>query len=188
MATTIDVAQYIYNKLGWIDSGRLMKLTYNSRAWSLGWFGRSIVVEEFQAWSGGPVEPNLHSENKYHRSSPTSTNLPSADVGRLSDADKAVIDSVLDFYGSFSKQELIDQTHAETPWREARAGVADGERSKTPLSQSSMKAFYALQEIQGNSVPIRPKLPTENPAADVREKLFGTAERWKAALDLLADK
>ena len=65
MATTIDVAQYIYNKLGWIDSGRLMKLTYNSRAWSLGWFGRSIVVEEFQAWSDGPVEPNLHSENKY---------------------------------------------------------------------------------------------------------------------------
>ena len=36
MATTIDVAQYIYNKLGWIDSGRLMKLTYNSRhgAWA----------------------------------------------------------------------------------------------------------------------------------------------------------
>ena len=103
-----------------------------------------MVAEEFQAWSDGPVEPNLHSENKYHHSSSTSTHLPSADVGRLSNADKAVIDSVLDFYGSFSKQQLIDKTHAETPWQEARAGIGDGERSKTPLSQSSMKAFYAL--------------------------------------------
>ena len=171
MATTIDVAQYIYNKLGWIDSGRLMKLTYNSRAWSLGWFGRSIVVEEFQAWSGGPVEPNLHSENKYHRSSPTSTNLPSADIERLSDADKAVIDSVLDFYGSFTKQKLIDQTHSETPWREARAGVADRERSKAPLSQSSMKTFYALQEIQDISVPVRPKNYGQHSFDDTRRRL-----------------
>lgn len=171
MATTIDVAQYIYNKLGWIDSGRLMKLTYNSQAWSWGWFGRSIVVEEFQAWSGGPVEPNLHSENKYHRSSPTSTNLPSADVGRLSDADKAMIDSVLDFYGSFTKQKLIDQTHSETPWREARAGVADRERSKAPLSQSSMKTFYTLQEIQDISVPVRPKNYGQHSFDDTRRRL-----------------
>src|SRR5699024_1695919 len=140
-------------------------------AWSLGWFGRSIVVEEFQAWSGGPVEPNLHSENKYHRSSPTSTNLPSADVGRLSDADKAIIDSVLDFYGSFTKQKLIDQTHAEPPWTEARAGVEDRDRSKAPLSQSSRKTFYALQEIQDISVPVRPKNYGQHSFDDTRRRL-----------------
>ncbi|MGO3069707.1 Panacea domain-containing protein [Corynebacterium casei] len=188
MATTIDVAQYIYNKLGWIDSCRLMNLTYYSQAWILGWYGRSMVSEEYQAWSDGPVEPNLHSENKYHRSSPTSTNLPSADIERLSDADKAVIDSVLDFYGSFSTHELNELVKTESPWQDARAGVADGEPSKNPLSQSSLKAFYALQEIQDISVPIRPNTYGQHSFDDTRHKLFSTAARWRTALALLAER
>lgn len=187
MGTAIDVAQYIYNKQGWVDAWRLAKLTYYSQAWSLGWFGRSMITEEFQAWADGPVEPKLHSENKYNRSSATSTSLPSANFDRLSDSDKAVIDSVLDFYGKLSKEELIEKTHAETPWQEARRGEVDGAPSKNPLSQSTMKTFYALQEIQGEAVPTRPK-QQQRSLGPSREKLMSTASRWKTALDLLALK
>lgn len=188
MATAIDVAQYIYNKQGWVDAWRLAKLTYYSQAWSLGWYGRSMVTEEFQAWADGPVEPNLHSENKYNRSSSTSTSLPSANLDRLSDSDKAVIDSVLDFYGKLSKEELIEKTHGESPWLEARKGVPDGTPSKNPLSQSTMKKYYALQEIQGKAVPIRPKQRSQQSSGSSLDKLMSTASRWKTALDLLALK
>ena len=186
MATTIDIAQYIYNKLGWIDSGRLMKLTFYAQAWSLGWFRRSMVVEEFQAWPDGPVEPNLRSQTTYSHSSSTSTDLPSAEVDRLSDADKAIIDSVLDFYGNFSAQELIKLTQAETPWQEARFDVSEDEPSKAPLSQSSLKAFYALQEIHGNLAPIRPKIHRRHSFDNARDRLFSMAERWRTALNLRA--
>lgn len=186
MATAIDVAQYIYDKKGWIDAWRLAKLTYYSQAWSLGWFGRSMISDEFQAWKDGPVEPKLHSENKYNRSSNVSTTLPSADVSRLSDYDKAVIEAVLDFYGDFTRQELIDRTHQEKPWQEAREGVEEDAPSQKPLSQATMKAFYALQEIEGEKVPERPNFAFEYSAEDIRKKLFGAAERWKTAMELLA--
>lgn len=187
MATAIDAAQCIYNKQGWVDAWRLAKLTYYSQAWSLGWYGRSMNTEEFQAWADGPVEPKLHSENKYNRSNQWSTVLPSADIDRLSDSDKAVIDSVLDFYGNLTKDELIEQTHAESPWQEARRGVAEGAPSKNPLSQSAMKAVYAIQEIQGGAVPIRPKR-MQHVSGSSRDKLMSTANRWKTALNLLALK
>lgn len=188
MATAIDVAQYIYNKLGWIDAWRLAKLTYYSQAWSLGWYGRSMIADEFQAWADGPVEPKLHSENKYDRSDAMSTRLPSADVTRLAELDRAIIDSVLEFYGSFSQSELIERTHDETPWKEAREGVEDGAPSRRPLSQSTMKSFYAIQELQGEGVPTRPNRAGTPSTEVVREKLFSSADRWKTALDILADK
>jgi len=79
-------------------------------------------------------------------------------LGRISDSDKAIIDSVLEFYGAFSKEELIELTQSEPPWREARKDVASGESSWNPLSQSTAKAFYALQKFQSDSVPVRPKV------------------------------
>lgn len=188
MATTIDVAQYIYNKLGWIDSGRLMKLTYNSQAWSLGWYGRSMVTQEFQAWPDGPVEAILHSQTIYQHSGSTSMTLPSANADRLLDADKASIDSILDFFRSFPTHELNELVKTESTWQDARAGVADGEPSKNPLSQASMKASYVLQEIQDISVPVRPKTYGQHSFDDTRHKLFSTAARWRTALDLLAER
>lgn len=145
-----------------------------------------MVVEEFQAWPDGPIEPNLHSQITYSRSSSTPTEFPSANTDRLSDTDKAIIDSVIDFYGDFSAQELIELTQAETPWQEARVDVSEDEPSSAPLSQSSMKAFYALQEIHGNSAPVRPKIHRRHSLDGARDRLFSMAERWRTALSLLA--
>lgn len=188
MATSIDVAQYIYNKMGWIDAWKLAKLTYYSQAWSLGWYGRSMIAEEFQAWKDGPVEPNLHSENKYHRRHYYSSELPSAEVENLTDADRAVIDSVLEFYGTLTKEELIDKTHSEEPWLEAREGIVDEAPSQKPLSQSTMKSFYALQEIRGEATPTRPQFDYQPTPGEVRDKLIGSAQRWRTAMDLLATR
>lgn len=188
MATAIDVAQYIYNKVGWIDAWSLAMLTYYSQAWSLGWSGRPIITDEFQAWADGPVVPNLNSETKTKGSDSTPPALPSADLGRLSDTDEAIIDSVVAFYGAFSKEELVERTQAELPWLEARKGVLPGEPSRNPVSQSTMKAYYALQELQSDSVPVRPEELHPKPVGHAREKLFNSADRWSTALELLADK
>lgn len=188
MATATDVAQYIYNKVGWIDAWSLAMLTYYSQAWSLGWSGRPIIAAEFQAWSDGPVEPKLHFETKDKGSDSTPPALPSADLGRLSDTDEVIIDSVLEFYGNFSRQDLLERACAESPWLETRQGVSPGEYSWNPVSQLTMKAYYALQEFQSDSVPARPKELHPKPVVDAHEKLFSSADRWRTALVLLADK
>ncbi|HAT1504288.1 Panacea domain-containing protein [Corynebacterium striatum] len=188
MATAIDVAQYIYDKKGWVDAWRLAKLTYYSQAWSLGWFGRPMVAEEFQAWTDGPVEPNLHAENRYHRSAPMSPALPSAEVSKLSAEDRAIIDAVLEYYGNFSKSELIALTHAEQPWLEARQGLPDWAPSRNPLSQSTMRRFYAVQEMKGVDVPKRPKIGKMSSAVETQERMLGATARWAGALELLAGR
>lgn len=186
MVTAIDVAQYIYDKKGWIDAWRLAKLTYYSQAWSLGWYGKSMIVDEFQAWADGPVEPSLHAANRYGRSDPMSPVLPSANVSNLSDQDRAIIDAVLDFYGALSKEELMSLTHSEEPWIEARQGLPDGAWSKNPLSQSTMRRFYAVQEIKGVHVPVRPKLKVNHSPSETQEMMRSAVVRWGSALELFS--
>lgn len=188
MATSIDVAQYIYSKQGWVDAWKLAKLTYYVQAWSLGWFGKPMFAEEFQAWADGPVEPKLHAENRYDRPGITSTKLPSANLSRLKEEDIAIIEAVLEFYGGLTKEELIDRTHSEAPWLEARAGLPEGERSRNPVSQSAMRRFYAVQELKGLNVPRRPKIAKQRNTVDTHEKFNGAVERWRTALEILASR
>jgi uncharacterized phage-associated protein len=53
------------------------------------------------------------------------------------------IDAVLKVYGDKPSQWLSDLTHAEEPWREARKGLADGERGKNEISHASMAEYYS---------------------------------------------
>ena len=48
----------------------------------------------------------------------------------------------LEYYGGRSAQWLSDLTHLEDPWREARAGLADGARSTVEISLESMARYY----------------------------------------------
>lgn len=188
MATSIDVAQYIYNKMGWMDAWKLTKLTYYVQAWSLGWFGKPLFAEEFQAWADGPVEPKLHAENRYDRRGVTGTWLPSADVSRLSAEDTETIDAVLEFYGDFTKEELIDRTYSELPWLQARAGLPAGERSRNPVSPSSMRRFYADQELKKVDRPCRPRIMVHSDQNQTHAQFRGAVDRWETALTILATR
>ncbi|MCZ9306396.1 DUF4065 domain-containing protein [Corynebacterium sp. c8Ua_181] len=189
MATAVDVAQVIYNKLGWVDSWKLEKLTYYCQAWSLGWYGRPLVSNEFQAWTDGPVEPNLYRENKYQRSEKTSTVLPGADAEAIGDEAEKIIDAVIAFYGDKTSNELIELTHSERPWIAARGQMGPEVKTNEPISQLEMKKYYALQEARGVEGPTRPVLSVQNlSGAELKQRLQASAERWKGALEILATR
>lgn len=188
MATAIDIAHYIYNKKGYVDSQRLNMLVYYSQAWSLGWFGRPITSEEFQAREDGTIQSKLLSETTHCRSSCMFTVLLSADIRRLSDRDKAVIDSVLDFYGDLTGKELTDRFLQEKPWQEAYESTVEDTQCQITLSLSTMKSIYALQEVRGEIVPERPDFSFNYSDEDIRRKLFEAAEKWEKATELLAHR
>lgn len=188
MARILDVAQFIYDELGWVDAWRLEKLTYYADSWFAAWYGEPLFDENFEAWVDGPVAPVLYHANK-SRLSAMSRNLPGGDGAALRSREKAAVSSVLDFYGAWTKDQLIEQTHQEEPWLEARAWLGKHARSNSVISKETTMRFYARCEATGHRVPNRPFEGRPNwSAEDVRAAFEANATRWAEAIELLADR
>lgn len=189
MTDVLDVGQYIYNKLGWIDSWRLQKLTYYVEAWGLAWEGQSVFANDFEAWADGPVSRKLFRENKYG-AGPMACTLPGADVDAIPPRVRAVIDSVLDFYGSKTKAELVHQTHVEQPWLEARGDLPPEAASSRPLSETTMRKYYTRVSVLGIDGPKPPSAATDPCVSREEAQQIAVAEagRWNKTLEWLSER
>lgn len=138
----LNVARYIIEKCGPMTTMKLQKLTYYCQAWSLAWDGEPLFEEDFQAWANGPVCFELY---QHHRG------FFRVDTDFLKDKHFAdftqdqidTIEAVLRDYGDSSAMELSNMTHQERPWKEARIGISDGERSTEVVDKEIMQEFYA---------------------------------------------
>ena len=138
MASVHDVAAYILARAGKMTAMKLEKLVYYCQAWSLVWDEKSLFRERIEAWANGPVVPGLYFRHRGKFEVKDWDGDPSA----LSDKQRATIDGVVDFYEKLSSQQLSDLTHREDPWRNARVGLAAGERGKVEISRASMHEYY----------------------------------------------
>ena len=140
--TVFDVARYILEKLGELSTMKLQKLCYYAQAWSLVWDDKPLFKEEFRAWANGPVVREVFN---FHRGlyEISIRNFPLGNSDLLSSGQKETIESVLNFYGGKSAQWLIDQTHSEMPWKNARKGLASNERGDEEILLSDMADYYS---------------------------------------------
>lgn len=144
MASIFDVAKYILQKTNAISTMKLQKLVYYAQAWSAVWDNppdAPLFPERIEAWSLGPVVPELFAWHKGHFSVGADL-FPNGDVSRLSKNQRGTIDSVLDFYGHRTAQWLSDLSHSESPWRDARAGIPEGQRGGVEITLESMAEYY----------------------------------------------
>jgi uncharacterized phage-associated protein len=139
MTNVHDVAAYILQKRGEMTAMKLQKLVYYSKAWHLVWDNGVLFPEEIQAWANGPVVYELYDA---HRGRFTVSEWPKGDPSELSPSERGSVDAVLDFYGDKPAYELSEMTHAEAPWREARADASPGERSSTVITPTAMYEYY----------------------------------------------
>lgn len=139
--TVFDVAKYILEKQGDMSAMKLQKLVYYSQAWSLVWDDAPLFQNNFEAWANGPVSPDLYA---IHRGqySVSAWDYRTVANGMLSVQQIETIDAVLAAYGDKSAQWLSDQTHTELPWKDARAGLPDFERSNSQITQVAMAEYY----------------------------------------------
>ena len=143
MANVFNVARYILKKCGAMSTWKLQKLCYYSQAWSLAWTGEPIFGEDFEAWSNGPVCPQLF----YAHQGKFVVSLSDIPASReneppLNEGQRETIDRVLETYGSWEPYELREQTHEERPWRDARGGLPSGAICQTVISKPSMGEYY----------------------------------------------
>lgn len=143
MANVHDVAAYIVSRRGPMTTMKLQKLAYYSQAWHLVWDGVPLYDSEIQAWMNGPVVRDLYLA---HRGRFTVDDWPRGNAEGLTDNERETIDAVLDAYGHLTPQQLSDLTHAESPWVDARAGLAPTDRATTTISLEGMQQYYDALE------------------------------------------
>lgn len=181
MTTARDVAGYIRHTFGLqsYQSVNLQKLVYFAQAWHLGWTGRPIFTEKFEAWPNGPVARSVYVDNRYHT-------LP--DGSALDEETRMIIDAVVAYYKPFSMQKLVALTHVDAPWIEARKGLAPTDYSENELSEKTMLDFYAAKTLAGESAPQRPACVHHAQADEVSRVGAQVIGRWREGLELLAHK
>jgi uncharacterized phage-associated protein len=142
MANVFDVARYILEVSENMTALKLQKLVYYSQVWSLVWDEEPLFNENIEAWANGPVVPDLFQCHKGQFQINTSI-LPASSSDNLTPTQKETINSVLKHYGNRTAQWLVDLTHLEDPWRNARGNCGCGEPCDNVISHGAIVEYYS---------------------------------------------
>ena len=120
---------------------KLQKLAFYAQVQHLVTTGAPLFPEDFQAWRGGPVVPELYA---LHRGMflIRPGELVSGDSSALTDVERALIDGVCSALGDMTGAELSERTHLESPWLNARKGLAPSDPSNAVITQEAMHSYY----------------------------------------------
>jgi len=139
MLTANNVARYFLS-LADDDAGdlisnfKLQKLVYYAQGFHLAIYNEPLFGEDIEAWTHGPVVPDLYHLYKCHGfgAIPKPTDI---DFDIYSDEVTELLDEVYDVFGQFSAWKLRNMTHEEPPWEKSKkhAGI---------ISKSSMKEYF----------------------------------------------
>ena len=139
MANVYDVANsfLLLDKLNdgeGISHLKLQKLVYYAQGFYLALFDTALFDERIEAWTHGPVSPDLYETYKNHGRSLLNAN-DSFDSAVLNEYERDLIDEVNNVYGQFSAWKLRNMTHDDSPWQahEANADV---------IPQDEMKDYF----------------------------------------------
>ena len=119
--SALEVAKYVINhehsKGREITNLRLQKLLYFVQAKVLVETGNPCFDDEIEAWDFGPVVPAVYYTYKIFGSLDIINNEPSPII------DKTIamyVENVLDYSENFPTFQLVDITHQQAPWLNAR--------------------------------------------------------------------
>ena len=96
---------------------KLQKLLYYQQGYHLAAFGTPLFSEDVEAWMYGPVVPTVYDVFSAYGSSA----LPVVESEiSLSEEEEILFSQVYDAYREFSAIGLMNRTHTERPWIEAK--------------------------------------------------------------------
>ncbi len=141
MATIFDVADWFLHQEA-MTPKKLQKLCYYYKAWGLALYGEDLLPDSvFEAWVHGPVNPELYRKyNGYYWTNIRRKRKNNAET--FTDNEIELLKAVWNTYGELTANALEVQTHSESPWRKARAGIDEFTNSTNPISNEDMKMYY----------------------------------------------
>jgi uncharacterized phage-associated protein len=121
-----------------MDSFRLQKLVYYAQAYHLAYRDQPLFAEPIKAWVNGPVVPALY---HIHRGK-FGVETVAGDSSKLTLDETTSVAMVLGIYGSHTSEWLVNQTHMEPPWLEAREGLPPDAKASPEIDLAAMKRYY----------------------------------------------
>ena len=100
-----------------------------------------------KAWRGGPVAPELYA---LHRGKflirPGELGNAGTSEG-LTEEERTLIAAVCDAMSEATGADLSQRTHAESPWLDARKGLAPSEPSAAVITKQAMRNYYQTNSV-----------------------------------------
>ena len=123
----LDVCRYVINYSNKKDYGisnlKLQKILYFIQAYFLiSEPSRRCFEEKIEAWDFGPVVPEAYRKYKQFGGTdiPMISKIENVDEDNIiSDADKTLINTVVDNFSDYSATDLVTLTHNQSPWIDA---------------------------------------------------------------------
>ena len=141
MSNVFDVAKYVLKKLGKTTTMKLEKEVYYCQAWSLAWDEQPLFDEDFEAWTNGPVCPQLFEKHRYVFAVDETLFSDLPDYPFTTDQIETM-NTVLEYYGDRHPHWLSELTCMERPWKEARNGIPAGIGCDHIITKESMQDYY----------------------------------------------
>ena len=123
-----------------LSPAQAMKLLYYVQAIALAEDGHPQFDGTFEAWTHGPVEPEVWRFMSEH---PDWRRLLMAEAPQLPEDAWERLREVYRVFGGLNAWELSQATHAERPWARARNGTRWDSQSHQPITETAIRDFYA---------------------------------------------
>lgn len=142
MPNSIDVAKWFLAQSNeeagdLVSNLKLQKLVYYAQGFHLAVFEKPLFDDVIEAWTHGPVVPNVYHHYKQHGSG--SIPVPQDFNPDVFSSDQVeLLNEVQQIYGQYSAWRLREMTHEETPWRK---NFETGALSKT-IPVDDMQSFF----------------------------------------------
>jgi uncharacterized phage-associated protein len=101
-------------------------------------YDEPLFPESIEAWTHGPVVPEVYHEYKDFGSN--AIPIPSdVDFSKYDQQTRELLDEVYSVYGQFSAWKLRNMTHDEEPWKNATVGDI--------ITSKSMEKYFKTQIV-----------------------------------------
>lgn len=168
MITVFELAKEILTRIDQSVSGKkIQKLAYYCQAWHVTAFNEPLIDDSFQAWEHGPVVRQLWGRHRYAvavRARDIDTPLPD-----LPAHSAELIAAVVEFYRSYSGDELENMTHEELPWKSAWL-----QGRNTNIELTAMRRYYSGVLASHGHHPALPASSFEYVRMDDFEEMVAT--------------
>lgn len=142
MLGCFDVAKYFLAQIDeeagdLISNLKLQKLVYYAQGFHLALYDRPLFLEPIEAWTNGPVVPELYRYYREYGAGP----IPypkDIDFSIYDEQTKSLLDEVYAVFGQFSAWKLRKMTQEEEPWKLAA-------QTNSQISLESMQTYFKTQ-------------------------------------------
>ena len=145
--TADDITDYLLSKETKLSGEGITNLDvqnilYFAQGWHLAIKGERLFQEELRAWVHGPVVPEVYFRLARVRDPIPVTEVRGDPVLDLPEAVRTFLDQIWTKYSAYRTGKLVELTHEQAPWKNARGDIEARQKYETPLSTSGRRRCF----------------------------------------------